>query len=245
MVGKIFAKIIQRRLQVVVKDIVVNFQYGFRSDGHCTDMVFCACQLGDKAIEHNTKVFLHFVDLRKAYISVPRFAMWVVLQNMIFLGVMIDLLRGVFLAGESARIQVSNGLRQGCVLAPTLFLLYFNMIMQCWRDRCESLGKLLYKCSGKLVGERIRAPKSFLLTELCFADYAVITASTREDITKASMELEQVTTECGLTISFPKTKLLVAGSGITGADLAPLSIGSCVIEAVPSFRYLGSFVESW
>ena len=150
------------------------------------------------------------------------------------------------MAGESARIQVSNGLRQGCVLAPTLFLLYFNMVMQCWRDRCESLGvKLLYKCSGKLVGERTRAPKSSLLTELCFADYTVITASTREDITKASMELEQVTTECGLTISFPKTKLLVAGSGITGADLASLSIGSCVIEAVPSFRYLRSFVESW
>ena len=147
---------------------------------------------------------------------------------------------GVFLAAESARIQVSNGLRQGCVLAPTLFLLYFNMVMQCWRGRCESLGvKLFYKCSGKLVGERTRAPKSSLLTELCFADYTVITASTREDITKASMELEQVTTECGLTISFPKTKLLVAGSGIMGADLPSLSIGSCVIEAVPSFRYLG------
>ena len=87
MVGKIFAKIIQRRLQVVVKDVVVNFQYGFRSVGRCTDMVFCAHHLGEKSIEHNTKVFLHFADLRKAYNSVPRYAMWVVLQNMIFLGV--------------------------------------------------------------------------------------------------------------------------------------------------------------
>ena len=44
---------------------------------------------------------------------------------------------------------------------------------------------------------------------------------TREDITKATMELKQVTTECGLTISFPKTKLLGAGTGIVDADLAP------------------------
>ena len=73
-------------------------------------------------------------------------------------------------------------------------------------------------------------PKSSLLTELCFADDAVITASTREDITEAIMELKQVTTECGLTISFSKTKLLVAGTGITEADLAPLSIGSSVME---------------
>ena len=58
--------------------------------------------------------------------------------------------------------------------------------------------KLLYKCSGKLVGKRTnyKAHKSFLLTELCFTDDAVITASTREDIIKATMELKQDTTEC-------------------------------------------------
>ena len=33
------------------------------------------------------------------------------------------------------------------------------------------------KCGGKLAGERTRALKSSLLTELCFADDAVITAS--------------------------------------------------------------------
>ena len=50
--------------------------------------------------------------------------------------------------------------------------------------------KLLYTCGGKLVGERTRAPKSSLLTELCFADDAVITASTKEGITMATMELK-------------------------------------------------------
>ena len=88
----------------------------------------------EKAIEHNTKVFLLFVDLRKAY---PGHVTWLVLQKYGILGVVIDLLRAlhdnmiaeVFVAGESAWIQVSSGLRQRCVLAPTLFLLYFNMVM--------------------------------------------------------------------------------------------------------------------
>ena len=97
---------------------------------------------------------------------------------------------------------------------------------------------MLDKCIGKLIGERTRAPKSPLLAELCFVNDAVITTTTRQDITKAIMELEQVTTECGLTISFPKTKLLVAGTGITEAKMAPLSNVSSVIESVPSFRYL-------
>ena len=117
--------------------------------------------------------------------------------------------------------------------------------MLCWRATCAGLGvKLLYKCGGKLVGERIRAPMSSLVTELCFADDEVITASTREDITKATVELQQVTAECGLTISFPKTKLMVAGRGIIESDVVPLCIGSSVVDTVQSFRYLGSVVES-
>ena len=149
------------------------------------------------------------------------------------------------MAGESAWIQVSSVLRKGCVLVPTLFLLYFNMVMLCWRARLAGLGvKLLYKCGEKLVCEMTRAPMSSLVTELCFVDDAVITASTREDISKASMELQLITAECGLTISSPKTKLMVAGTEIMETDVVSLCIGSSVIEAILSFRYLGSFVES-
>ena len=236
-VGKVFAKIIQRRLQVLVEDVVTDSQCGFRSSRGCADMV---------TLISRPQYQLLFVDLRKAYDSVPQSAMWLALQKYGIPDTIVDLVRGlhehmeatVSVAGESAQIQVSNGLWQGCVLAPTLFLL-------CWRARCASLGvKLLYKCGRKLVGERTREPISSLFNELCFADDAVITASTREDITKATMELQQVTAECGLTISIPKTKLMVAGTGIIESDVAPLCIGSSVVDTVPSFRYLGSVVES-
>ena len=48
----------------------------------------------------------------------------------------------------------------------------------------------------------------------------------------------EVTTEYGLTIRFPKIKLLVVGTATIDTDLAPLSIGSSIIESVPSFRYI-------
>ncbi len=44
----------------------------------CTDMIFMVRQLAEKAFEHQTKIHLIFVDLRKAYDSVPREAMWAV-----------------------------------------------------------------------------------------------------------------------------------------------------------------------
>ena len=66
---KLFAKIIQRRLQKV--EVLSDSQCGFRSGRGCVDMIFCARQIVEKAREHNTKIYMLFVDLRKAYDSVP------------------------------------------------------------------------------------------------------------------------------------------------------------------------------
>jgi len=118
------------------------------------------------------------------------------------------------------------------------------MVIQCWHDRCQGLGiKLLYKCGGKLVGERTRTSLESWLTELCFADDAAIMAPTKDSIVKATVELDRVMKACGLTISIPKTKLLVARRNITQNDLDPISIGGGTIETVSSFCYLGSVVE--
>ena len=48
---------------------------------------------------------------------------------------------------------------------------------------------------------------------------------------------------CRLTISIPKTKFLVAGKDVIQSDSDPIHIGDGTIEAVSSFRYLGSIVE--
>ena len=33
--------------------------------------------------------------------------------------------------------EVCNGLRQGCVIAPTIFNLYFALVMEQWRSKCK------------------------------------------------------------------------------------------------------------
>lgn len=44
-------------------------------------MIYCTQQLTEEAREHNTKLFIPFVDLRKAYDSLPQLALWLVLQT--------------------------------------------------------------------------------------------------------------------------------------------------------------------
>ena len=80
-VGKLFAKVIQARLQSVVENAIIDSQCGFRSGRGCIDMVFCARQLIEKAREHRSDLFMLFVDLRKAYDSIPRQALWLTLHK--------------------------------------------------------------------------------------------------------------------------------------------------------------------
>ena len=77
--GKLFARIIQERLQMIAEDILPESQCGFRGGRGCTDMIFTARQLVEKCREHDDVLFMLFVDLRKAYDSVPRSALWKVL----------------------------------------------------------------------------------------------------------------------------------------------------------------------
>ena len=145
----------------------------------------------------------------------------------------------------SGSIEVNNGLRQGCTIAPTLFNLYFNLVVESWRERCRSMGvEVLYKCSGKLVGARTRRPLRTKVSELLFADDAVAVATTRESIELAVEALLEVTSQWGLTVSIPKTKLMVTGAEVEEADLLPIQVGSQSIKAVMEFKYLGAVIDS-
>ena len=65
MVGKVVAKILQERLQQVAEEELPESQCGFRKGRGCMDMIFIFF-----------KQFFLFIDLKKAYDSVPRTAMW-------------------------------------------------------------------------------------------------------------------------------------------------------------------------
>eukprot|EP00117_Sycon_ciliatum_P038167 scpid28799/ scgid28415/ Transposon TX1 uncharacterized 149 kDa protein; ORF 2 len=128
-VGKLFARIIHDHLEEIAEDILPDTQCGFRKGRGCVDMVFVAQQLVEKAIEHQLNLYVLFVDLRKAYDSIPRAGLWLALEKC---GVppkmlsLIQFLHNGMLAhvrvgnGRSSEFEVRNGLRQGCTLAPIM-----------------------------------------------------------------------------------------------------------------------------
>ena len=46
----------------------------------------------------------------------------------------------VTVGGGKSEPFVQNGLRQGCTIATTLFILYFKLVIDKWVSRCQAVG---------------------------------------------------------------------------------------------------------
>ena len=172
----------------------MSSQCGFWKGRGCCDMIFVARQLVEKARDHQDLLFTLFVDLRKAYDSVPRLALWQVLKKSgvppqmlkIIASFHEDMQAEVRIGGVlSESFRVRNGLRQGCTLAPTLFNLFFSAVVSTWRTDCVEVGvNVLSRPGRKLVGDRTAKSRLAVVkvTESQFADDLALYASTCEKL---------------------------------------------------------------
>jgi len=123
----------------------------------------------------------------------------------------------------SKPVEINKGVRQGCPLSPTLFNVYLYEIITIWHNQ-------------DVTG--IKLSNYQQLSTLLFADDQVITADTKDNLQKAAHKLNQITTECGLTIFEQKTKWMA----FKGRDLVrtKILIDNKIIEEVKLFNYLGN-----
>ena len=178
------ARVIQGQLQKLAEDELPESQCGLRKGRGCMDMVFSVRQLVEKSWEHKEMPYITFVDLKKAYDSVPRDALWTILRKLGVPVVMVSIIR-LFHQDMCAKIRldgkilsptdVQNGLKQGCCMAPVLFNLFTCAVMERWLERAheadEEAGvRLLYKSDGKLFRRYTRNASVRVLTECLFAD---------------------------------------------------------------------------
>ena len=137
--------------------------------------------LAEKARKYNTPLYLYFVDLRKAYDSVCRVALWVVLQKRYRVpGKLLRILKALHGdTGEAVRaygkvlkeFPIKNGVQQGDVLAPIRFNLFFDAVTSMTLARHPGYGvKVLYSQEAELVGSRKKMSSELSLQHLEYAD---------------------------------------------------------------------------
>ena len=137
-VGKAFARVLLIRLQKLASRVYPESQCGFRAGRSTIDMFFSVRQLQKKCREQGMPLYMAFIDLTKAFGLVisrkgffrqlekigcpPKLRKMVVSFH--------ENMKGTVVYGSTSEpFPVCSGVKQGCVLAPTLFRIFFSLLL--------------------------------------------------------------------------------------------------------------------
>ena len=258
--GKILASILLNRLvPTIAEDNTPESQCGYWRNRNTTDMVFVLRQLQEKCREQNKGLYVSFVDLTKAFDTVSRKGMWQIMERLgcppRFLNIVIQLhddQRGqVRLNGDlSEPFAISNGMKQGCVLAPTLFSIFFSMML---RQATEDLNDddsiyIRYRLDGNLFNlRRLQAhtkTQEQLIRDLLFADDAALVAHTERALQRLTSCFAEAAQLFGLEISLKKTEVLHQPAPQDEYHPPHISIDETELNTVHKCAYLGCIISS-
>ena len=136
--SKVMLKILQVRLQQYMNHELPDVKAGFRKGRGTRDQIANICWIIEKAREFQRCIYFCFIDQAKVFDCVITKKLWKVLKEMGIPGHLTCLLRNLY-AGQEATIrtrhgttdwfQIRKGVRQGCILSPSLFNLHAVYIM--------------------------------------------------------------------------------------------------------------------
>nr|VZI37598.1 unnamed protein product [Spirometra erinaceieuropaei] len=184
-------------------------------------MIFASRQLQEKCQEMRTHLYTTSVNLTKALDRANREGLWKIMQKFRCPERFIQMVRQLH-DGMMARVTdngavseafaVINGVKQGCVLVPTLFSLMFSaMLMDAYCDERPGL-RIAYRTDGHLLNQRRMHIQSRVSTttvhELLFADDCALNTTSEWDMQR-SMDLFSAACEnYGLVINTQKTVVM-------------------------------------
>nr|VZI29195.1 unnamed protein product [Spirometra erinaceieuropaei] len=220
------------------------------------DMIFAARQLQEKCQEMRTHLYSTFVFLTKAFDTVNREGLWKIMQKFgcpeRFTQMVRQLHDGMMArvtdnGAVSEAFAVTNGVKQGCVLSPTLFSLMFSaMLMDAYRDERPGI-RIAYTTDGHLLNQRRMNFQSRVSTttvhKLLFADDCVLNTTSEAEMQR-SMDLFSAACEnFGLVINTQKTVVMhqPPPNSATAPNAPPqISVNGTQLQVVENLPYLGS-----
>ena len=256
-VGKVFARLLLNRLTTWISpSIISESQSGFRAGRGTNDMIFSARQLQEKCIEHMLPLIQVFIDLTKAFDTVNRSALWTILERLGCPHEFVDMLKQLHLnmkaqvnfnGSLSEPIPIDNGVKQGDILAPTLFSIYFAVAIAYAFQDCDIGVCLQFRTSGKLFNlSRLRCKSKVfqsMVRELLYADDVDLVAHSEEDMQSLMDRFSSACSAFGLTISLKKTKVMFTPAPGQPYVEPNITVNGTRLDVVDTFVYLGSMLS--
>jgi hypothetical protein len=200
--SKIMLKILTKRIEYKVQDVISRSQFGFRRGCGTRDAIGVLRMLCERSMEFGKDVYVCFVDFEKAFDRVNWTKMMKILEDL-----RIDwrdrrMIMELYMRqeavvrtgdGEAKPGTIGRGVRQGCPLSPLLFTIYVEtMMVEAMEDVEEGV---------KIGGQWVR--------DVRFADDQAMVASTEEGLQTIMNKLNETAKTYDMKINVKKTKTMI------------------------------------
>ena len=231
--SKVMLRVILNRLKPEAEKIIAKEQAGFRPGRSTAEQIFNLRILCEKYSQHQQDLYHVFIDFKKAFDRVWHEALWATMKLYNINENLIKIIESLYNKATSAVFfnnnigewfRTTNGVRQGCLLSPTLFNIFLERIMTVALEDHEGTVSI----GGRPV------------TNLRFADDIDGLAGDEQELVNLINKLNDASTDFGMEISSEKTKVMTNNPlGFT----SEIKINNQKLEAVNHFKYLGAIVS--
>ena len=236
-IGKIYTSILNRRITFYVNMYgkISEAQFGFREGYSTIDNAFILNSVIEKYLSKKKgKLYVCFVDFKRAFDSVNRQKLWCVLKANGLKGNLFKVVKNMY-ESVKACVRINNectdffecseGLRQGCLLSPILFSMFVNEFTK------------IIETSG-LRGIQL-FPDLMELFLLLFADDIALISDTKSGLQRQLSLLSLFCKEYKITVHIGKTKVVVFRKGGQLRNTDRWTYNGEYIEVINSFQYVG------
>ena len=235
---KMFSTILYGRLYPMLDQNQAEDQAGFRKTYQTTDHLATYRMMEQKCQEWGIKMWTSTVDFTKAFDSISHNSIWEALLSCNVDHEYISLLRKIYkdqkasvqTDEESEIFDIQKGSKQG-----------FNTVLQ------YALINVIQRWQKKKgMGIYLSDQERDCLTNLRFADDAMLFATSKEQIRNMMCEFKEATEKVGLRIHPDKTKILSNQSNMNSDTKRYMKIGEMSIEILAkneSVKHLGQRIS--
>jgi hypothetical protein len=234
---KIYCDILNHRISKWIEDNhkIRDEQNGYRKDRNCIDHLYALNAMLNRRIDSKQNTFVSFIDMRKAFDNVNYECLWYKLRKCGIGGRMFNAIQSLYenvsyavkVNGNlTSWFSITKGVKQGCVLSPTLFQIYIN-------DLIEEINNS--NC-GVPVGEKN-------VGILVFADDIAVIARNENDLQLMLDIINNWCTKWRLCINPEKSKVIhFRFKGKLQSNFA-FKCGEHNIEYEEQYKYLGMWLQ--
>ena len=235
-VAKTYCRILNTRLReyLEINDALNDEQNGFRTNRCCQDHILTLTSIIENRMLGKQDTFACFIDFKKAFDCVDRDLLWRKLEtrynlNGNFLVALKALYKEVRCSVDinhdlTGWFDVNSGVKQGCILSPTLFAMYID----------DLVDQLKAASAGVICGEN-------MVSSLLYADDIVLLAPNEESLQKQIREVEEWCRGWRMSLNIAKTKVIHFRKKLRSKQRSEFKFlfNSEEIEYAGEYKYLG------